>query len=194
MILVDKCVASDSSFMICFYTDIQRRDWLFEFMRLYDFYVGPRILKEIPSALRSADKFVSSVCTVDLDYYQLVRPFFGRGGSHIDDGEYEAVGIAFHLNEEGLLRYLIIDERRARNFVKAHFPGLQSKLVGTVGFVRDCCCRDQSICTDDAITILECMKSAVEKGGLGGKRPCGLEKVGVASIIEPALEQIRKGS
>lgn len=120
--VVGESIVADSSFYICLACDLKRKDWLCKFVRLYIFILGKRILRELPKSLTNDKNFTSELHIDDYDYYALIKPIFGRDPKHIDDGEYEAIGIAHYLEVKGSLRYLIIDDSRSRNFVRRHFP------------------------------------------------------------------------
>ncbi|MHA1300799.1 MAG: hypothetical protein ACTSO9_15385 [Candidatus Helarchaeota archaeon] len=184
-------VTSDSSFFICFYCDLQNSDYLHFFLKIYDIFLGQRIFNELPKKLHKDKKFLSKITFINYDYYQLIMPFFGSHPKHIKDGEYEAIGLAYFLNLNNNLKYLIIDEKRARNFTKRFFPELAKKQVGTIGFIRDCCCEDKKIKPNLAIEILYKIKNAVETSIK--KRPCSLGKKDYRNILIPIIEKIKQG-
>lgn len=181
-------VASDSSFYICFGSDLKRKDWLRKFVNIYSFYAGKQIKKESISLFKD-ENFNSSIKFVEFDYYELIKPFLGRDSKHMNDGEYEAIGIAHFLESKGCLKYLIIDDLTPRNFVTRHFPDLGKNLVGTIGFIRDCCCEDKKIKCEQAIEILNSIKESVEKGEVN--RPCSMDIKNYKEILIPAMEKIR---
>ena len=52
--------------------------------------------------------FIDRVMESKEGYYELVRPYFGRHPKHLDDGEYEAIGIAHYLYlREKIIRWKI---------------------------------------------------------------------------------------
>jgi len=179
-------VSSDSSFYISFADELKRTDWLFIFLEQYDFYLGNRIMEEISKSLSSNPKFLRSVHYTDVDYYELVKPYFGRHPKHLDDGEYEAIGITHYLFLKDVLHYLIIDEKRIRNFVDRHFPYLMDKLVGSVGFIRDCCLNDKLIDESQAIDMLTAAKKIIDEG----KMVFGVDKNTYEVIIAPILRRL----
>jgi len=179
-------VSSDSSFYISFADELKRTDWLFIFLEQYDFYLGNRIMEEISKLLSSDSTFLKSVHHTDVDYYELIKPYFGRHPKHLDDGEYEAIGIAHYLFLKDILHYLIIDEKRIRNFVDRHFPYLMDKLVGGVGFIRDCCLKDKLIDKSQAIDMLTAAKKIIDEG----KMVFGIDKNTYEVIIAPILRSL----
>ncbi len=189
---MDKDVAADSSFYICFASDLKRKDWLYKFLEAYRFNLGERIINEIPKSLSNDKNFMPKLNTCKYDYYELIKPLLGRDPKHMNDGEYEVIGIAYYLESKSSLRFLIIDDLRPRNFVKKHFPLLKKKLVGTIGFIGDCCCCDKKIDAEEAIGILISIKSAVEEGK--ERRPCSMDRENYQKILITTIQKIMRCS
>ena len=179
-------VSSDSSFYIGFSDELKRIDLLFFFIKRYNFYLGSRIMREISKSLSSDPLFLKFINHIDVDYYEIIKPYFGRDPKHLDDGEYEAIGIAHYLYLKGVLRYLIIDERRIRNFVERHFPYLKHNMVGSIGFIRDSCTKDKFINRSKAIDILTATKKVIDEG----KRVFGVDKNTYEVIIAPIIRNL----
>lgn len=184
--MIENEISSDSSFYIGFTDDLNRKDLVHSFINLYSFYLGQRILEELPDSLTTDNKFISSINKIEVDYYELIKPYFGRSTKHIYDGEYEAIGIAHYLDVKGSLHYLIIDEKKIRNFITRHFPYLSNKLVGSIGFTRDCCTKDKKINISYAIDILKLAKEKIDKG----KRVFGIDKKSCEEIIDPIIKML----
>jgi len=182
-------VAADSTFYSCCTCDIKRKDILTNFLRAYSFYVGNRILSELPNSLVSDNNFIQSVNVANFDYYELIKPFFGRNPDHINDGEYEAIGIGYMLDMEDRLRFLIIDDRRPYKFVKRHFSHLASRMNGTIGFVQNACCEDRRITPNEALDFLLEIKNALNSSEK--TRPCSINPDVCRAILMPAIEYIR---
>lgn len=179
------CISADSSFYICLIDDIDHENCLNKFSKSYSFFIGKRISKEINSKSRKN----LDLNYVDVDYYELIKPYFGRNTDHIDDGEYEAIGIAHFLIQNDDLKYLIIDEKTVRNFVETHFDYLTQYLVGTIGFIEKCCCLDKIINKKNALEILETIKASVESDN----RPCSMDKKSLNKILNPCIDRINNG-
>lgn len=143
-------------------------------------------MEEISKSLSSNPTFLKSVHQTDVDYYELVKPYFGRHPKHLNDGEYEAIGIAHYLFLKDILHYLIIDEKRIRNFVDRHFPYLKDKMVGGVGFIRDCCLNDKLIDKSQAIDMLTAAKKVIDQGEM----VFGIDKNAYEVIIAPILRHL----
>ena len=106
----DKCVSADSSFYICLSDDLGRRELLDDIMSVYRFHAGVKILSELPDGLKQDGAFVSRLELSNRNFFELMKPFFGRSPRHEADGEYEAIGIGYFLLSSGRLAYLILDD------------------------------------------------------------------------------------
>lgn len=186
---MSRCIVADSTFYSCCACDIRRTDILFHFLSAYPFFLGRRILNELPSILKDDQRFLDAVAEQNFDYYQLIKPFFGRDPKHIDDGEYEAIGLGYLLNSQGLLHVLVLDDRRPRNFVKNHFPSLDAKVKGTIGMVQSSCCDDHILSKEFALDFLEAIHESIVQGQK--KRPCSIDRSVLGVILIPAITYIR---
>ena len=184
------CVAADSTFFSCCACDIKRKDILFRFLSLYHFYLGEKISGELPESLVNDPDFSQLVTEYNLDYFQLIKPFFGRNPDHANDGEYEAIGIGYMLDVEGTLRFLILDDRRPYKFVKRHFVNLAPRVTGTIGFVQESCCNDNKVSPGNALEFLNEIRQSVKDSGK--KRPCSITPETCRAILMSAIEYIRK--
>jgi len=189
-------ISSDSTFYICVSEDIQKPKNLCEILECYSFFLGKNILEELPPSLIEREDFKKSINFLEGNYFELVKPYFGREKKHEKDGEYEAIGIAYHLERMELLKCLIIDEKRAQNFVKAHFPTLAIKLVRSFGFLKNACCNDNKIQRSVVIEIFETIIQRVKDNSISNKngkqrRPCGMTLENYVDIIIPIVKQIQ---
>jgi len=182
-------IAADSTFYSCCACDISRKDILFRYLSSYHFYLGDKIAGELPEFLVNDPDFSRSITEYNFNYFQLIKPFFGRSSRHATDGEYEAIGIGYMLDVQGRLRFLILDDRRPYKFVQKHFAGLAVRVTGTIGFVQESCCTDKKILPKHALEFLDEIKRAVTADG--GKRPCSLTPETCRAILMPAIEYIR---
>jgi hypothetical protein len=190
------CIASDSTFYICISEDAQNQKTLCEIIERYPFFLGKNILEELPTSLKERQDFKKSINYLDGNYFELVKPYFGREKKHEKDGEYEAIGIAYHLERMNLLKSLIIDERRAQNFVKSHFPSLTIKLIRSFGFLKNACCVDKKIQRDVVIDFFETLivhvkDNSISKDNGKQRRPCGMTSENYVDIIIPIVKQIQ---
>lgn len=183
-------IAADTSFYSCFFCHLKDETLLFNFISRYKFYVGDNILNEIPTKLTETDVFKTEVKIYNYNYSILLLPFFERDIKHMDDGEYEAIGLAWFLKNNDELKYLIIDDRRPRKFVENHFSFLNEHLRGTLGFIQDCCCLDEHIDSDTAINTLSDIKTLVEEG-IDDLRPCSMDEKNYVKLIDPIIEELR---
>lgn len=184
--MTKKEISSDTSFYIGFNNDLNKKDWLIKFVNSYTFYLGNKIIGEMSKSLVKDKEFISKLKQIKFDYYELIKPYFGRDKKHLNDGEYEAIGIAHYLYFKGTLHFLIIDEIKIRNFVSRHFPYLNQKLVGSIGFIRDCCLEDKIINVSFAIEILKLVKKEINKG----KRVFGIDQKDYGKLVKPILNNL----
>jgi len=182
-------IVADSTFYSCCACDIKRKDILFTFLSAYPYFLGDKILEELPEPLTSDNEFTRLVTVYNFDYYQLIKPFFGRDPHHINDGEYEAIGIGYMLDAQDKLRFLILDDRRPNKFAKKHFSNLAPRVIGSIGFVRDACCEDQRISIDHALEFLLEIENALTSRRR--QRPCGIDPEAYTAILMPVIEYIR---
>jgi len=133
--------------------------------------------------------FLKNITEQNFDYFQLIKPFFGRDPKHINDGEYEAIGLGYLLNSQDMLHILVLDDRRPRNFVKNHFPSLETKMKGTVGVIQSSCCDDRILSRELALEFLNAILKSYESGEKD--RPCSLDHTIIGIILIPAITYIR---
>ena len=182
-------VVADSTFYSCCACDIERKDILFKFLSSYSFFLGDKILEELPKPLTNDKDFVQLITAYNFDYFQLIKPYFGRNPHHINDGEYEAIGIGYMLDAQGKLRFLILDDRRPNKFAKKHFIHLAPRITGTIGFVQEACCEDHRISPEHALEFLLEIENALTSGKK--ERPCSIDPEICTVILMPAIEYIR---
>ena len=183
-----KGIAADSSFFICYADDINQCDMLYNFVKLYDIYIGEKILDETKKIFNKLN-LLSSINVINVRYYELIKPFFGRNQKHLCDGEYEAIGISLYLYDKNILKFLIIDDKTPKKFVMNHFPELTQFLVGNIGFIKTCCLIDKTISKDEALKILEAIKENI--GKIKEKRPCSMSLKDRDTILIPIIEIIK---
>ncbi|MDD3753539.1 MAG: hypothetical protein PHQ17_03130 [Methanobacterium sp.] len=185
---MDNCVA-DSSFYICWADDMGKEICLREFLSFYKFHVGETILNEISRGYLSDHEFRSELKVSSFDYTVLFAPLIkGR----LDKGEFEAIGIAKNLFDQGKLKHLILDDGPARNLLKREFPLLENNQCGTVGFVRECY-YNGNISEEKAIKTLEAIKKKIINNTDEKKRICSMGIGDYADIIHPTIKRIRRG-
>ncbi|MBF4474554.1 hypothetical protein [Methanobacterium formicicum] len=185
-----KSIAADTSFFSCFHCHIKDINLLHLFLDCYTFYMGFNLMNEIPHSLRSDTHFEQKIKIENYDYAALMLPYLERDPKHINDGEYEAIGLAFKLEMIDMLGYLIIDDRKPYNFVKRHFSHLNPFLTGTIGFIEHCCCTEGDINAEYAIGLLETIKELSEDA-TSHNRPCSMDKKKCQLIIDPVIKRIR---
>ncbi|MCC4766335.1 hypothetical protein FXW07_06830 [Methanosarcina sp. DH1] len=186
-------VVADTSFYLCYYNDIRKNECLNIFLGSYSFYLGSKILGELPKSLAKSDSFLSVVNFNDESFFELVKPFFGRSTNHEKDGEYEAIGLAYHLNLHFGLKYLIIDDRRAYNFVAVNFKSLEHKLTRNIGFIVKSYKEDSTLSLKMTIEILESIQLCVQKAITEGStsRPCSADPKVCRKILIPLIKELK---
>jgi len=184
-------IVADTSFFVCYESDLKKRTCLLNFMNIYTFHIGEKIRRELPLSLANCKEFCSLVKDREEPFIELVKPLISRSERHKNDGEYEAIGIAYHLNEHYSLKYLIIDEKVAYNFTYTHFPTLQGKLTRSIGFVKKSCMEDKIISHNMALHIFNCMKRRFEEYSKENKgRPCSIDGKVYSNILIPSMKEI----
>lgn len=188
-------VVADSSFYCCCESDIQKRDFLLSLLLKYDFFIGKRIKEEIPVSLLDCEEFMNSILVSEENFFELIRPLFTRSTEHENDGEYEAIGIAYHLNEHYDLKYLILDDIVAYKWTKKNFNALSKKLTRSIGFIKNCCYIDKTLSPERTLEILLEMKKSFEvyeaNTSEKKKRPCSLDKNVYSTILIPLISQLQ---
>lgn len=183
---------ADSTFYSCCICDLYRKDWLVDILGLYEFCLGLNICREIGHIL--ADPEISAAVQIDdsVNYSTLVLPLLARSPSHSTDGEYEAIGMAFQRYGTQELRYLILDDRRARSFTKTHFPELEPYLTGTIGFIDASSRGDRRLDFARGIEILEAICSAHSANTGSRKRICSIDEGLCTQILIPLLREMKE--
>jgi predicted nucleic acid-binding protein len=190
---MNKNVVADTSFYLCYECDIGKRTWLIDFLDMYSFFVGNNILSELPDNLIECDRVNRKIQFCELDFFEIVKPFYSRNSSHRTDGEYEAIGIAYHLNLHYNLKYLVIDDKIAYKFVKSNFESLAPKLTRTLGFILNCYLNGD-ISKERSLEILNEIKQNVEQTicDSSNKRPCSMDITSYEKILIPLIKQINE--
>ena len=164
---------ADSSFYIFFYTDIQTPKSLYLILKHYNFIIGKQIKKEISQYILKDDaiKNLVSDVTIQMDYIRLLKDFYNflikihpEIKSSIDDGEWEAIGISYLLHEQNELRHIIIDDKKARNFIQNRLTTLLPYLQWTVQFLFTACVKDNKISKDLVLDICYRIREEITKG------------------------------
>lgn len=191
---MDDYIVADSSFYCCCESDIKNREFLLFLLTKYNFFIGKNIMREIPKALTECDEFLKSVFFTGENFFELIRPLFTRSSNHEIDGEYEAIGIAYHLNEHFHLKYLILDDIVAYKWTKKNFSGLSGKLTRTIGFIKNSCYDDKRVSPIMTMNVLLEMKKSFEeyneKSSENQKRPCSMDKKVYNAILIPLIAQL----
>jgi predicted nucleic acid-binding protein len=147
-------IIADSSFYICFLTDIEEPEILDRVIDKFDFYITPLVEHEIKiddyEELKKNEKIIRVGDYIN--FGEILKPFFST--KSIEKGEHEVIGLGYHFFMIGMPFYLVIDDLEAREFVKNNANHLISFLHGTVGIIVLCCCRFKIFSKDESMAII----------------------------------------
>ncbi len=150
-------VIPNSTFFICFLDDIERPESLSKIMTYEEFnFVLGRIVRNEISKSRNYQKISYHIENATLMEYEafeeVLKPFMSS--DEISRGEHEAIAIAYVMDYLGERVILVLDDEDARKFVSKNLKGLSGSMVGTIGFIKKCCCNYAIFDKNEAISIL----------------------------------------
>jgi len=151
-------VIPDSSFFICFLDDIKRPEYIvkiFSYER-FSLVLGRVVNEEIKKSKNYSqiEKTLNSAKSFDYTKFgEILRPFMSV--EEISKGEHEVIATAYVLNFLGYDIIFILDDDDARDLVTRNLKEIASKMTGTVGFVKICCCDHSALRREEAKTILK---------------------------------------
>lgn len=189
-------VAADSTFYIFFYADIKDKDSLYYILKNYDMYVGERIKEELNRHIHKDAIFNELIIdtNTDVDFSELLRVFYNFLTSEypqiqgkIKDGEYEAIGIAYLLKEIKTLKYLIIDDKYAYNFIIKNLDSIKENLVRTIRFLYLSHIKDSILEKELVIDILMALKKEIDEG----KTPLYITKDMWERDVKPLVDKLK---
>ena len=157
-------VVSDSSFYLCFLSDIKRPNVLLSIITspFFDFVIGPIILREVEksdSFNRIATELKANIRVFDyFAYGEIVRPFFSI--DEVEVGEHEVVVVSYILHSRGLLYRSILDDNQPRRFLERELPAILPSLTGTIGFVELCTVKHKLFSKSECIELLEQIRTS----------------------------------
>lgn len=187
-----KQVIADSTFYILFYNDIGDTESLYYILTKYNMYIGNRLKYELRNHISKDSKFLSLIKDkeLDVDFGELLKNFYEflliecpDSVKNISDAEYEVMGISYLFKQNGLLDYLIIDDKFAYNFVIRNLSYIKENLVRTIGFLCKGCKEDRILEIEFVIDIL----NNIEKSIYDGKNPLYLTKDVWNKEIKPII-------
>ena len=187
----NKFVFADSSFYICFIKELGMRS-CYNFLDFYHFALGNRVYNEIKSELD--DEIFSKLNLFDfddIDYYTLFTPCLSNIEKNKHKGEYEIIGLSLFFSKINRLKYVIIDDKKAKNFAKKNFKSIASNIMGTIGFIKTVS-GDSFISNEEAISILNDIIIAIETYDYSdGDFICSLGN-NYKEIICPVIESLKR--
>lgn len=130
---------ADSSFYLCFLEDIEQPEVLLRILQRFDFLITPIVYKEVSKSdnFNRVQPCHNLRLVSKMNLGEILRPFFSQ--KEIEKGETEVIELAYEYYAEGKPRTFIIDDKEPRLFVSRNLPYLSELMVGTVGFVGECC-------------------------------------------------------
>ncbi len=186
----NKFVFADSSFFICFLEELKQRN-CYNFLDYYNFAIGRKVFEEIGNHLDSnlIDKLY--FCPEEnYNYSALIAPILSNEEKNKNKGEYEVIGLSLHYLSSNQVQYVIIDDKKARNFAERNFEELKSYIAGTIGLIIFCS-KDNFISKTDAINILKDIEFAIENHDeTQGNFICSLGKKSYKKIINQAIKKL----
>ncbi|MCK5015618.1 MAG: hypothetical protein KAS32_00985 [Candidatus Peribacteraceae bacterium] len=191
-------IVADSSFHIFFCSEINETSILKKIVQAYEMYYGDAIKNEVLNCISENKDVYNNVENISLDinfknilsdFYDYLLNQYSQLKNRIDDGEWEAIGISYHLHSIGKMEYLIIDEKYAYNFVISKLPTLRTHIVRTLRFVYSASKKDAKLNQTDAIYIFNRTKEEIRSG----KTPLYLTRDIWDARIEPLMARLRLG-
>ena len=168
-----KCSVADSTFYIFFYKEIKNSATLYKILDRYEIFIGEILKKEISGHIGSDEKFHSLIKDISMDvdfvsllegYLDIAKILYPQISKWELDGEFEAIGISYVLNQYKTLQYLIIDDKRVYNFIKNKLITIESSLTRTVNFLYSACVCDNELDKKEVIQIYDDILIAITEG------------------------------
>jgi predicted nucleic acid-binding protein len=156
-------IIADSSFFLLFLNDIDRPSYLDKLIKNYKFIITQMIKEELSGNSKSNTWLQSnsaSIVVEDINEYRLEEIFSSLVSKKaisikLHRGEWEIIGLAYMLKDEGEDFILIIDDKEARRFVEKNMPSLQHHLCYTLKFIELCTCNEHIFKKEEALDMLE---------------------------------------
>ena len=152
----NKKIIADSSFYICFLDDINNTTFLnLLYQHSFKFLTTKIINDEInkSASYLEVENGLVSQFSFPYNISEILRPFFGK--EEIFKGEHEVIALAYvyyHIDHEFII---ILDEKGPRKFLNDNFSHLSELMVGTFGFLANCCCEYMALTKDQAMGIID---------------------------------------
>lgn len=193
-IFKNKFVFADSSFFICFVEELKQSN-CYNFLDYYNFAMGSKVFEEIKKHLDNDLVSKLHFCPDDnYSYSSLIGPLLSNKEKNENKGEYEVIGLSLHYLYLNQVKYIIIDDKRAKKFAERNFKELENYLLGTIGLIICCYSKDNFISKNDAINILKDIEFAIENHDeTQGNFICSLGKKSYKKIIHDAIKELAEG-
>lgn len=187
----NKFVFADSTFFICFLEELKKSN-CYNFLDYYNFAIGSKVFEEIKKHLDNNLISKIHICSDDnYSYYELIAPLLSNKEKNKNKGEYEVIGLSLKYLKSNQLKYIILDDKKAKNFAEKNFEELKNYLSGTIGLIIRCCSKDNFISKNDAKNILKDIEFAIEHHDeTQGNFICSLGKNSYKKIIHDAIKEL----
>lgn len=190
----EKYVFADSSFYICFINELGQPD-CYNFLNYYTFALGCKVFNEIQDQIAENIYEKIFICPNDnYNYDVLIAPLLTNKEKNRKKGEFEIIGLSlYYLNFEQV-KYIIIDDKKAKKFAKKYFPELTEYITGTIGLIKYCS-HDGFISPRTSISILKDIEHTIENHAESpGDFICSLGKRNYKNIINKVIEELMEGN
>ncbi|ADC45912.1 hypothetical protein mru_0060 [Methanobrevibacter ruminantium M1] len=163
----------------------------YNFLDYYNFAIGSKVFEEINQHLDNNLINKLHFCpNNNYNYSALIAPLLSNEEKNKNKGEYEVIGLSLHYLSLNQVKYIIIDDKRARKFAKRNFEELQEYITGTIGIIIFCS-KDNFISKIDAANILKDIEFAIENHDeTQGNFICSLGKQNYKKIIDDAIKML----
>lgn len=162
--MVNTTILPDSSFYVCFLGDINKPQYLRQLLswKTLKFVIGQLIKEEIKRSpnYHMIEDIVESHIQIFryYEYGEILRPVFSL--EEIKRGDHEIIVISYILCFFGIDFIAILDDKSLKKFLQRNFPKILTKVTGTVGFLKLCCCSYKIFSRKEAISILDSIKKS----------------------------------
>lgn len=188
-----KFVFADSSFYICLIGELNQPN-CYNLLDYYSFALGSKVETEIKKHLSKNIYNKINICPNEhYNYTSLIAPLLTNEEKDKNKGEYEIIGLSYFYLNQNKVKYIIIDDKAARNFLNDHFKELSPYLTGTIGIFKYCV-KDEFISSDTAINILVDIKNVIKNYDESpGNFICNLGKKNYEKIINKTIHELKEG-
>ena len=185
-------IVADSSFYIFFLNEIKRPKHLSYILGVYSAHIGPVIKDEIKSHLDSEAEIQNKIedMAINVSFLNILEQYqisllatFPTLQKWYKKGEFEVIGMSYLLQERGVLKYLILDDKAPYTFIKHHLRFINRNLTRTFGFLIMATVEDKQLPSK----LMGDVMAETEKLVSQGNKPINIDKEIWAKIVKPKL-------